>query len=280
MLAELYRQGQLIMKDKRGMSFSPDHVDHVLKGIGEMFATERSLRRLSIKDVAEQLKIHPDHIRAIEEGDMENLPALSYIIGYVRNYSTLLEFNSDSICRRLSDSFGEEALRSSYQHKQGNLAPDVTANTGRMALVALVFCMVAYSGWYAWDIRGTNETANNTITIQQVGNSPVLPQQRPSRQVAGDALAQGRTPEKDMFLVATETSWVQLTRADGSVIAEWLMVEGDKYIISGEEDIYLTAGNAGGLQLLSPEGESHILGEWGETVSELPLDVTLISDRL
>ena len=95
----------------------------------------------------------------------------------------------------------------------------------------------------------------------------------------GQAVAYNRDLETEMVLRASATSWVEISRPDGSIVSAWLMRQGDEYTIPGDQDIYLTAGNAGGLEIELIGDEPKRLGEWGETISELPLDPTLLNSR-
>ena len=95
----------------------------------------------------------------------------------------------------------------------------------------------------------------------------------------GQALAHNRDVDTEMVIKAQATSWVEISRADGSIVSSWLMREGDEYIVPGDQDFYLTAGNAGGLEIEFSGGVAKKLGEWGETLSELPLDPSLLSER-
>lgn len=96
---------------------------------------------------------------------------------------------------------------------------------------------------------------------------------------ASTAMAHNRDPESEMVITAIGTSWVELSRPDGSKIAAWLMRSGEVYTVSGDEDVYLTTGNAGGLSIALGNGETVIPGNWGEAIRELPLDAALIIDR-
>ena len=95
----------------------------------------------------------------------------------------------------------------------------------------------------------------------------------------GQAVAHNRNPNEELVIKALATSWVEISRPDGSIVSAWLMREGDEYIVPGDQDIYLTTGNAGGLEIEIVGSDPWKLGEWGETVSELPLDPTLLKDR-
>ncbi len=94
-----------------------------------------------------------------------------------------------------------------------------------------------------------------------------------------DAQAVNRIPEREIILKATASSWVEVTRADGSAITARLMRVGDTYVVPSNEDLYLTAGNAGGINLTLGSDDPIILGAWGEALRELPLDETIINER-
>ena len=93
------------------------------------------------------------------------------------------------------------------------------------------------------------------------------------------AIATNRIPEKEITVLATANSWVEVTRADGSVVSQRLMRKGETYIVPGGEDLFLTTGNAGGLEIKLGLSDAVTLGGWGETLSDLPLDHTIISQR-
>lgn len=94
-----------------------------------------------------------------------------------------------------------------------------------------------------------------------------------------DAQAVGRVLDHEMTLTATASSWMKVTRADGSAVTAKLMQAGDVYVVPDGEDLYLTTGNAGGLTLTLDDDVPITLGGWGETVLELPLDRLIISQR-
>lgn len=94
-----------------------------------------------------------------------------------------------------------------------------------------------------------------------------------------DAQAVNRVPAREITLQAKASSWVEVTRADGSAVTARLMRIGDTYVVPSGEDLYLTTGNAGGLNLTLGTDAPILLGAWGETLRELPLDETIINER-
>ena len=121
------------------------------------------------------------------------------------------------------------------------------------------------------------ETTLAAADVPEAGNQPL--QLEETSLSASTAMAHNRDPESEMVITAIGTSWVELSRPDGSKIAAWLMRSGEVYTVSADEDVYLTTGNAGGLSIALGNGETVIPGNWGEAIRELPLDAALIIDR-
>ncbi|XDZ65420.1 helix-turn-helix domain-containing protein [Alphaproteobacteria bacterium LSUCC0684] len=327
--------------------------EEVLAIVGAELAAARRERGLKLADIAERLRILPDHIAAIEQGNLAPLPQMTYVIGYVRSYANMVGADAASLCHMLRDSLTENEINPKYEFVQNNIRTN--SNAGLVAVAALGACFFLYAGWYVMDlgsspsatgteeVLATMEGADDTLpatlmpefeerdagvpagdTLVEAGQgaspepasgletsantadtglqtetpAPVMPAENaaatlPSAtadtpgpeepgavaQTATQAMAVGRLPDQDMTIHAVATSWVEITRADGSRVSAWLMQKDDKYTIPGGDDLYLTTGNAGGLEIILGQDEKFVLGEWGETVKELPLDKSLIKTR-
>jgi len=65
-------------------------------------AAARRLQNLSVEDVARQLKLSVNQIKALEAGDFEKLPGPVFVRGFLRNYSRLLGLNPEEIMRSVA----------------------------------------------------------------------------------------------------------------------------------------------------------------------------------
>ncbi len=74
-------------------------VDSLLqkKEFGVELRIARESENLSVADVAEKLLVSMDIITAIEESEVDKLPALTFTKGYIRSYARLLEIPADNI---------------------------------------------------------------------------------------------------------------------------------------------------------------------------------------
>ncbi len=139
-----------------------------------------------------------------------------------------------------------------------------------------------------------NEPVSPTVTPQLDENEAELAESNVSEPVeieestvgnivgnisAASAVADNRNPENEIVITAINPSWVQLDRADGSKIAAWLMQSGEVYTVATDGDVYLTTGNAGGLNIALDDGPGLIPGKRGETITSMLLDPTLSSEH-
>ena len=79
---------------------NPDLAENRYVGIGSEFAIAREESGIDIIQVSQRLKIRSKYIIAIELGDFQSLPALTYAIGFVRTYAEFLGLDSESSIKR------------------------------------------------------------------------------------------------------------------------------------------------------------------------------------
>ncbi len=96
----------------------------------------------------------------------------------------------------------------------------------------------------------------------------------------GSAIANQRDPENEVTLQALASSWVEIVRNDGEEVMTRLMRAGDTYLIDVSDSLYLSTGNAGGLQFLFNDGTVKEVGEIGEIVRDLPLVISGLKNKL
>ena len=72
-------------------------------GAGEMLRSAREGAGLSIDAVAQQLKLAPRQVKAIEEEDFPHLPGRTFVRGFVRNYARLVRLDTEAVLAALPD---------------------------------------------------------------------------------------------------------------------------------------------------------------------------------
>ena len=90
------------------------------------------------------------------------------------------------------------------------------------------------------------------------------------------AIANLRDPAQEVTIRAVTASWVEIVRDNGEEVIAKLMQAGDSQVIGGNERLYLSTGNAGGLTIAVGSDKPRSLGDIGEIVRDLPL----VTDKL
>ena len=84
---------------------------------GAQLRAGREAAGLTVAAVAQQLKLAPRQVVAIEEGDFAKLPGRTFIRGFVRNYARLLRLDTDAVLAALPEAAAPAA------HEHPSLAP-------------------------------------------------------------------------------------------------------------------------------------------------------------
>lgn len=90
------------------------HTDTV-ESVGDFFRQVRETKGLSLDDVASKTRIHPDFLRALEDGNYAKLPDQVFAKGFVRSYARSLGLDEEDAMRRFSESAG------AFYNKQSEL---------------------------------------------------------------------------------------------------------------------------------------------------------------
>jgi cytoskeleton protein RodZ len=77
---------------------------------GALLGAARAASGLSIDAVAQQLKLAPRQVRALEEGDYTHLPGRTFVRGFVRNYARLVHLDPDAVVGALPAGAAAPAL--------------------------------------------------------------------------------------------------------------------------------------------------------------------------
>ena len=77
-----------------------------MKITGELLKTERLKKNYTVAEVASSLKLSSRIITSIESGSVDDLPAKTFIRGFVKSYAQFLKLDSDLILRQFLEEMG------------------------------------------------------------------------------------------------------------------------------------------------------------------------------
>jgi cytoskeleton protein RodZ len=83
---------------------------------GGLLRAAREGAGMTIDAVAQQLKLAPRQVRAIEEGDYSHLPGRTFVRGFMRNYARLVRLDAETVLGALPAGTGSPNLESPALH--------------------------------------------------------------------------------------------------------------------------------------------------------------------
>jgi cytoskeleton protein RodZ len=83
------------------MTAGDDATNATAASVGTWLRVAREAAGLSQDAVAQQLKLAPRQVRAIEEDDYARLPGRTFVRGFVRNYARLVNLDPDAVVAAL-----------------------------------------------------------------------------------------------------------------------------------------------------------------------------------
>src|ERR1700679_1442224 len=137
-----------------------------LQTVGQDLRAARLRRGDEIASVSRALKIRKDHLEALEEDRLEDLPGKTYAIGFVRSYARHLGLDSAQYVERfkqdISGGAEEQAREPAPIHQdEGRRLPQ-----GWRIIAGVVVILI---GWGAWHLLSSGTSSN-----QPVPPAPVL----------------------------------------------------------------------------------------------------------
>lgn len=220
--------------------------------IGAALKAARVKAGYSFEDISAALHIQPAYLSAIENLEVDDLPSLGYVLGFIRSYASHLGLDPKRAVERYKTDIEcpvNLGLRDSphYVPKRQIRFP-----RGTFAATAVLSCALVTVSWYGsqTSAQSSQFTERVPVATQNFGFEPV-----------GPSLG-----NPDMVsLIATRTSFVEVVDADGNELISRIMLPGQLFETNKKLLPIATVRDAGALELylggelagpLGPNGES------------------------
>ncbi|EYS97258.1 DNA-binding protein [Cupriavidus sp. SK-4] len=169
--------GQAVPTQQVGGGAHEGEREAAAREIGAALAREREAQRMSVEDVSARLKVAAGKLRAIEAGNLQALPDVTFAKGVMRAYARMLHVDIDPLLARFQPRPVAQVAEIARQREGGiNAAFDDRnrfrsgGNGGRWVWLALVAVLVAAGGWFGLDhIRAwidARSSAAETVTAE------------------------------------------------------------------------------------------------------------------
>ena len=249
---------------------------------GARLASQRQSVGLSVTDVAAELRLHPNQVRAIEQEDLARLPAPAYVRGFIRSYARMLKIDASPLLSDLNAKL--EPVRESVveggatDYSAARAASNERKFPQWMLGGALLLLMtLGVIGWQArlqqspppapvavaatpaapaptqpTAIVPSPSSASEATSIEVKADEaaastaaadPVpAPTDTAEPTVASSAIASGAAPT--LVLRFNGASWAEVTDRGGKILLSQLNSEGAEHALDGELPLTVVIGDA------------------------------------
>jgi len=188
--------------------------------LGERLRRAREAKGMSLDDIAGRTRIPIRHLQNIEREEWDALPAVTYAIGFTRNYANAVGLDGASLARELRDAIGGPSHRAAAPEYYAQADP-ARVPPRSLAVIAIVLAAVLIAGYLLW--RRTLDGAPAPAPVAEV---PV-PERQPAAPPAPTAQAAAGQP---VTLVATGEVWLRIADGPGgATLFMGSMRAGDRY---------------------------------------------------
>ena len=142
---------------------------------GATLAAAREANGLSIAQVAEQMRISPRQVAAIESGRYAELPGAVFVRGFIRNYARLLKLDPVPLLHALEPELGAEAPLRAHEIA-GTLPETARRSHPRWWLGAAVVVAVLAVAAAVYEIWRARAGADGQAQHEAIGAAPAAPQ--------------------------------------------------------------------------------------------------------
>lgn len=250
------------------------------RSVGEQLIAARTARNENIGTIAAYLRIKPEYLYAFEQGRHDQLPALTYTLGFLRSYSDYLGLDGLA----LRDAFRREMMdKLTPQLNMPQPLPEARVPPLPIILGALLIGVVIAGGWYFASSTqraailppvppGMSSPATSTpASPTPTGNLVAVPDNLPTPAAREQHFGELTKPTR--FNIRAEADvWLTITDEKDNVLFSQMMYAGDTYHVPDQPGLKLTAANAGALQLQVGALTLPPLGKQGQVIRDIPLD--------
>ena len=255
------------------MTLPRQELIELLSSIGNRLREHREAQGLTIGNVASFTRINPRTLEAIEEGNLEALPAMVFVRGFIRNYFQVLSLKDTGL---QEDLVRLEVQRPTDENEISHTPPNLLGEPsrplpwGQLILGLMAVMLVAWVGYLIYQVATDSpqivETpaipAPETPSAQQPPEpaDPVQqgapPKEAPPEPAATAVTGAKKRPGTDLLsltLQGRERTWVRV-RIDDEAPEDVLLDLADSLSWEARETIELTIGKSQGIHVIL-EGE-------------------------
>ncbi len=161
---EMHQEAEYISAEEMATEQEDEHLT-----LGDYLRNERMRRDLTLHDVADQIRIRPKQIEALESGDYDSLPGHTFVAGFLRSYANLLQLDATIIV----DLYKSESRGGQQAPELAFPEPTSEGRVPGMGLIMGSIVLIAglFAGWYFY-------LSENQLDLEIVSTLPAELQEK------------------------------------------------------------------------------------------------------
>jgi len=244
-----------------------------MNSVGRILRSARERQGREVAEIADELCLTQQYLRAIEEDDVKSLPGTFFYKNFVKQYAAIVGVKDAEIregIEALTATAEEPALPGTPGKPPVRPMDPIVADSNRryfanaklgFSVGGLIVVLMACSGFYAWWMRPKEVAVAKPRPLSAVVQpAPVAvtvsaqnPPSAPTAAVQVTAEAQTQTVDGInqvvLNLAATEKTWLSIT-SEGKRIFSGFLEPSQTKTLTGLDAARMTVGNAGGINVL------------------------------
>src|SRR5512134_1106083 len=240
----------------------------------------REAQNLTTADVARRLKLSVWQVEALESGQYEQLPGLTFVRGFIRNYARLLNLDPEELARAVTELLPAPAPRPESPPSRDIPFPVAGPRRWPRYAAAAAVVVALLAGYEFYFGEGTHTVLPPTREVAALP-APQEPQRaapasepRERVQAAQPAVAAARPPQeaaatpakaalsasplregvthpdtRELTFVFDEESWVEIRDRNDQTIHSNLNQAGTTRRVRGLPPLHIVVGNAQGVRM-------------------------------
>jgi cytoskeletal protein RodZ len=221
--------------------------------VGEVLKERREELGQDLREIANDLKIRYDYLKAIEDGDLGKIPAEVYVKGYIREYAKILRLDPEI----LIDAYMQQKLPPQPEKNKIAEQEGVQGKGFRLRYAVIASLLIMSAAIIIASVQFPVHQKKSTLSVP----APETKVETTKESIP----TKPANPKLVLEVFATDTTWL-LVRIDKTDPKEVLMKPGESVTWHAKEGFSLKIGNAGGVRLVFSGKEVGKLGEKGQVI--------------
>lgn len=273
---------------------APAESFHTDLTVGEILRRSRTQLGITFKQAERDIHIKAQYLESLEHNSLERLPGRVYVIGFVRAYSEYLGLDGEKMVSLLKKQGGRRVEKVRHkltrpviedeEEEQKGPGWTVIAGSAFALISAMVLIGVYTSSRSPEEIPAVPKELKAQMTAPQ--KPAIQPQQvaATTEEAQTEAIAPA-TPAAPaahpIVLKALQNTWLEIRDPSRNVVFSRVLNQGEEYWVPADQPtLYMTLGNAGGLQILVEGQALPLLGAVGQVKKNVLLDVAALKASL